>query len=224
MLAKRFAPRFTARVITAWSVAVVTMIGASFVLHKTLAGDAAAGSLPVWALALAAVWAVGGITVCAFAPKYVSSVAPLRGLTPRRVTAICAAALAVVSFVGAWVFLALPPTREAVLANVHSATSASTLAVVGVALLAGAAEECFFRLGLAALTSGWVRWVLPNALYLCVTAASGNLVLTLAAPLVGLAATAAREFSGHWSAPIVVHGVWTLVMVWIFPLTVHAFL
>lgn len=121
---------------------------------------------------------------------------------------------------GGWVLLMLPHTHDAVMANVTTATHTSWFVMLSIALCAGAAEEVFFRLGIGALTSSWVRWVLPNALYLAVTAAGGNLVLTLAAPLVGLCATAARELSSSWLGPIIVHAGWTLTMVGLFPFTI----
>lgn len=206
----------TRRSVTAAAIiAVVTMLCAGFVLRKTF-GDP--GELPMWSLVLAAVWFAGGIGVLAAAPRD-DRPTPRFAAHPWAVTGALAGAVSLGSFVGGWVLLLIPATSEWISAALLTATSVPLAITVLVALITGAAEEVFFRLGFATLWRGWWRWVVPNLLYLLVTLATGNVALALVAPVLGVAATASRELTGRWWAPIVVHAVWTVAMVALFPLS-----
>ncbi|WP_052460509.1 CPBP family glutamic-type intramembrane protease [Microbacterium gorillae] len=210
---------FPRRAWLAAAVAAVTILCAAIVLRKTFAevGDA----LPVWSLVLAAVWTAGGL-VLLFLTRTPGVPPPRRwSALPVLATALVSLGTAALCFVGGAVLRRLPWTSEWIGGALLAADSGPLLTVVVVALVAGAAEELFFRLGFANLFSGVWRWVVPNVLYALVTIATGNLALALVAPVLGLAATTARELTGRWWAPLVVHAVWTITMVLVFPLVVR---
>ncbi|WP_347043062.1 CPBP family glutamic-type intramembrane protease, partial [Brachybacterium nesterenkovii] len=92
--------------------------------------------------------------------------------------------------------------------------------VLGVALLAGAGEEVFFRLALPRLLTGRLRWLVPIALYAAATVATGNVGLVIVAVPLGASCMAVWERTGRWSAPLIVHALWSVAMVGVLPLLI----
>lgn len=196
---------------------MVSIILAAVILRKAFASaDEDAGTLPVWSLLLALVWAVGGFGLMRSVRRGPGT--PLRTTREWGVIALLSGGLAAGSFVGGLVLTAYPPTSAWVTDAVSTASSAPLAITLIVALVAGAAEEIFFRIGFAGLWSGIWVWIIPNALYTIVTLATGNLALAAVAPILGLTATAAREWTHRFYAPLIVHAVWTVAMVGVFPL------
>lgn len=197
------------------------MAGAGVLLWRAFDRGDGAGDLPLWSLLLAAVWALGGTSLMLVSRR--SRPSPTRSpSTGIAIGIIAAIALAVSagSFIGGLVLRVIPVTAAWIDEALLTATSVSVPVTFVVALVAGAAEEVFFRLGFADLFSPRARWVIPNLSYVLVTLATGNLALAAVAPVLGVACTAAREFSGRRWAPIAVHATWTVAMVLLFPISV----
>lgn len=216
----------------AWATATITIVLGAVTLRNAFAVVAASGlaALPLWSAALAAVWTLGGILLILMARARGASADDGSGpgsaraqpapVLPAIGTALAiGAGLAAVSFLGGWIFTLIPAAAVWIdYALATAATSAAELTLLA-ALVAGQAEEVFFRLGLADQFSGHRRWIIPTVLYTLVTCATGNLALIAVAPVAGLAAAWARESTGRWFAPLIVHAVWTLALVGLFPLS-----
>lgn len=205
---------------------VLTMVCAAVILRKAF--DAAGtDALAWWSLALAATWAVGGGVALALTGRGAPSEssfghAGLLARHPFAVSLTIGCVIAGACFVGGAILIAIPWTEEWIRSALTAAESGSQVVVVAVALVAGAAEEIFFRGALPGLMRGILRWVVPLALYTLVTLASGNLALTLCAPVLGAAAMLARDLTERLWAAILVHACWTVAMVWLFPVVFRA--
>ncbi|MGO2665034.1 CPBP family glutamic-type intramembrane protease, partial [Mycetocola reblochoni] len=114
---------------------------------------------------------------------------------------------------GVLVLLLLPWTAEEVGEAVAAAESTPLVVTVAVALVTGLGEEAFFRGALPRLGT-WPRADLwATVAYTLSTLATGNLALILAAPVLGVACVLARRVTGRLWAAMLVHAVWSLVMV-----------
>lgn len=205
-----------------WAVAAFTIVGATLVLRNAFDdSENAAGTLALWSLALAAIWLVGGLLLIRLTsndrelPRRWS-----RSWSPLTTVAVISLGISAFSFVGGWILSLWAPTSEWIRDALATATSVPLIVTVTVALVAGAAEEVFFRLGLTRLFSGIWVWIVPTLAYAAATLATGNTALALIAPVLGIAATAALVITRAWWSPLVVHATWTIAMVWIFPLVV----
>lgn len=223
MTAHSAAPAARRRPAIAWALAVATLIAGPVALALTFSagsGDAqSSAAFVLSSLLLAAIWAAGGMGVAAIAgrDRDVRLVPPGRAALAAFVVGLV---FALLCLVGGLVLHAVPLTRSWVADALDTAQAAPALVVLAVAIVAGAGEETFFRIGLARLTHGWVRWVVPVALYALATLATGNPGLVVVSVPLGLVATLLWDRTGRWCAPIVVHAVWSLVMVGLFPLLV----
>lgn len=158
------------------------------------------------ALALAAVWGVGGV---ASGPLPVGDRAVVRPL-------LVGAALGGVFVLGALVIREVPFLDSQVGAVTAYADRGSGPLVLVVALVTGVGEELFFR--------GAIYSRIPASpvvgstlVYALVTVATGNAALVVAAVLLGLVAGWVRRTSGGVLAPAVTHMTWTLVMMLALP-------
>lgn len=207
--------------VAAWGVAGATAAGAVPVMGAAFSDSARAdGVLPLWTAFLAVVWLVGGIAVLAFTRRHrrpAPSGPPWLTGRPVLAATALAAMLSAVSLVGGLMLLVLPTAGEWIRSAVLTADSAPRVLTVGAALAAGAAEEVFFRLGLARMLRGAWAWIVPTVAYTLVTFASGNVALVLIAPVLSLVAMTALAVTGRWWSPLVVHGTWTITMFWLFP-------
>lgn len=97
------------------------------------------------------------------------------------------------------------------------ANRGSLLAVLAVALAAGFGEELYFR-GALFDQVGRHRLAITTAAYTVVTLVTGNLMLTLAAALVGLVAGMVRLRTGSVSAAVLTHLTWSIAMIAFLPL------
>jgi len=97
------------------------------------------------------------------------------------------------------------------------ADQGSTPLLVVCAVVSGIAEELFFRgAAYAAITSRPVLWT--TAAYAVATAATGNVMLTFAALLLGVVVGLERRASGGILGPILTHCTWSLTMLFALPL------
>ncbi len=124
--------------------------------------------------------------------------------------------LAAASLAGGLVLAGVPATAPWVAGPVAAAAD-GRWGVLAVALVAGAAEEVFFRGALPRLLTGSARWVVPTAVYALVTLCTGSPALAVMALLLGPVAMWARETSGSLAGALFVHALWTLTMVGLFP-------
>ena len=124
--------------------------------------------------------------------------------------------LAGVFVVGALVVREIGPLRDQV-ANVLDFASEGTLWVlVIVTTVNGIAEELFFRgAAYAAITRHPVAWT--SVAYTIATAATGNIMLSFAAVLLGILCGLQRRASGGILAPILTHCAWSLTMLLALP-------
>lgn len=208
----------------AWPIAVATLVVGPLALSLTFTtgrdGEAAtaptAAAFVLSSLLLAAIWALGGLGVIRAAgpDRTVRTVA--RGAAAGLALAV-GTGFALACVVGGLALHALPLTRPWVTDALDTAQAAPAAVVLAVALIAGAGEEIFFRLALTRITRGWVRWTVPVLLYALATIATGNPGLVLVAVPLGLVATLAWVRTGRWTSPLIVHAVWSLAMVGVFP-------
>lgn len=204
----------------AWVAVVLSILAAAPILAASFASRHDGGiGVSLWALLLAAVWFAGGGIILwqSGRPRRERTFLGSRGQR----TAIMLGAgvvLALGSLGGGLLLAAWPQTAPLVNGPLEAAVSQPLLVLFSVALVAGAAEEVFFRLAMPRLLTGWWRWILPTALYTVVTLFSGTPALALMAAILSVVAMWTLERTGWWFAPIVVHAMWTVMMIVVFPL------
>lgn len=96
--------------------------------------------------------------------------------------------------------------------------TAQPLLVLAIALVTGACEELFFRLTLMKILPRRDALWASTLLYTLVTSATGNLALTLAALMLGAVSGFTYHRTRAWFAPIIIHGLWSITLIGIFPL------
>jgi membrane protease YdiL (CAAX protease family) len=89
--------------------------------------------------------------------------------------------------------------------------------LVLVTAITGATEELFFR-GAAYAATPRHPVLVTTALYTVATYATGNVMLTFAAVLLGLLVGLERRASGGILGPILTHVTWSLTMLLVLPL------
>src|SRR3954452_439590 len=191
-------------------VAATSVLGA-VLLDRTLQTRAGSDAFYLWGLALAATWILGAV---------VSGPLHLGRLDGRRHVAVPAllGALAFAGFaLGAVLVRHVPALDDLVNDVISRADVGSRTLVLVVALVNGVAEELFFR---GALYSAFGRhrpvlW--STAAYVAVTAASGNVVLTAAAAVMGTVFALERRSTRGILAPTVTHLVWSTLMIFFLP-------
>lgn len=191
-------------------VGLTSLVGA-VLLGLTLQTDVGSGAFYPLALALAATWALGAL---------LSGPLHLGRLDGRRHVAL-PAALGAVAFagfaVGAVVVRQVPFLDRAVSSVISRADTGHVALVLAVALVNGLAEELFFR---GALYSAFaqhrpVLW--STVAYVAVTAAAGNVVLVLAAAVMGTLFALERRSTRGILAPATTHLVWSTLMIFLLP-------
>jgi uncharacterized protein len=125
--------------------------------------------------------------------------------------------LAAVFIVGGLVVREIPLLRDYVGDIVAYADQGVTWLIALVALANGVAEELFFR-GAAYAAIPYRPVLFTTLLYAGVTMATGNLMLVLAALILGLVVGLQRRASGGVLAPILTHVTWSQTMLVALPL------
>lgn len=194
--------------------AAFVLIGA-VVLGFSLRIDPGSSSFYVSTLVLAAVWAVGAL---ASGPLHLGRITV--GEKSRRpiLTPIAiGAALAGVFVVGGLVVRDIPYLGDQVKGIIEYANQGSLPILVVITLINGVAEELFFRgAAYAAITRSPVAWT--TAAYGIATLATGNVMLSFAALLLGVVVGLERRASGGILGPILTHVTWSVAMLLILPL------
>ena len=192
-------------------VVLVTSLVGAVLLGRTLQTDADSSAFYPLALALAVTWLLGSV---------LSGPLHLGRLDGRRHLLVPAVfgAVVFVGFAGAAVVVRQVPALDRAVGDVIGrADVGSVWLVLLVALVNGLAEEVFFR---GALYSAFAqhRPVLWSTLaYIAVTAAAGNVVLVLAAAVMGLLLALERRSTRGILAPAVTHLVWSTLMIFFLP-------
>lgn len=169
-------------------------------------------------LGLAAVWVVGAV---ASGPLHLGRIGARRGPDHRLVRPLLAPAalglgLAAIFTVGALVVREIPYLGDRVAGVLDYTGEGSLPILLAVTALNGVAEELFFRGALyAAVTRRPVLWTTLG--YTLVTLATGNVMLALAAAILGAVVGLERRASGGVLGPIVTHVSWSLTMLIVLP-------
>ena len=168
-------------------------------------------------LGLAGVWTVGAF---ASGPLHLGRIPARQGMSRPVVTPIVLGLLLAALFVaGAFLVrtLAFLNGLEGQVVRVMDyADQGSTPLLVVVTAVSGIAEELFFRgAAYAAITSRPVLWT--TVAYAVATAATGNVMLTFAALLLGVVVGLERRASGGILGPILTHCTWSLTMLLALP-------
>ena len=169
-------------------------------------------------LGLAAVWAVGAFASgrlhlgrIAFRDRHIRPV-----LTPIALGLL----LAGVFVVGALLverLAFLDPLEDQVVSIIDYADQGSVPILVVITTVNGIAEELFFRgAAYAAITKSPVLWT--TLAYGVATLATGNLMLSFAALLLGVVCGLERRASGGILGPILTHCTWSVTMLLVLPL------
>jgi uncharacterized protein len=197
--------------------AVVVVVGA-VVLGWSLQVPPGDPTFYVATLVLAAVWTVGAF---ASGPLYLGRVA--RGGVPddlrRPVVGAVALGLVLagVFVVGALLVREVPLLDRQVRSVLEHADQGVTPLLVLVTAVNGVAEELFFR-GAVYAASPHRPVVVSTAAYVVATLATGNVVLALAAVLLGAVVGLERRASGGVLAPVLTHVTWSTAMLFLLPL------
>lgn len=165
-------------------------------------------------LLLAVVWTVGAFVS---GPLHLGRIARRDRLVRPWATPIAVGlALAGLFVVGALVVREIPFLGDQVSSVLDYADQGSLPLLVAITLVNGIAEELFFRgAAYAAIPRRPVLWT--SVAYPIATLATGNLMLSFAAVLLGVVVGLERRASGGILAPILTHVTWSLAMLLVLP-------
>lgn len=179
-------------------VSALTLVVGAVVLAVTLRIPPGDESFYVGGLALAGVWAVGGLAAGRLHVGWAHT--RESGLARPVVQPVALALLAVGVFVaGAVVVGAVPWLADRVDAVLDHARYGSLPIVWLITVVTGVGEELFFRGALFAAVGSRHALAVTTLVYTLVTAATGNVMLTFAALLLGLLTGAQRRVTGECS-------------------------
>jgi hypothetical protein len=166
---------------------------------------------------LAGVWAVGAFTS---GPLHMGRIFHRDELRRPVATPIAVGLLLAGAFVaGALVVREIPVLGEEVAGVLEYADKGSVLLLTVITVVNSIGEELFFR-GAAYAAIPRHPVVLTTAAYTLATLATGNVMLSFAAVLLGTVVGLERRASGGILAPILTHSTWSLAMLYALPLLV----
>ncbi|QCC78565.1 CPBP family intramembrane metalloprotease [Nocardioides daphniae] len=174
----------------------------------------------VGTLTLAVVWAVGAFTA---GPLHLGRIAFRDTLVRPVLTPLAVGfSLAALFVVGALLVREVPllaPLEGQVASVLDFADQGSVPLLLVITCVTGLAEELFFRGALyAAVPRHPVLW--STVAYVVATAATGNVMLSFAAGLLGLLCGLERRASGGILGPMLTHVSWSLTMLLVLPLLI----
>ena len=197
-------------------VSALTLVVGAVVLAVTLRIPPGDESFYVGGLALAGVWAVGGLAAGRLHVGWAHT--RESGLARPVVQPVALALLAVGVFVaGAVVVGAVPWLADRVDAVLDHARYGSLPIVWLITVVTGVGEELFFRGALFAAVGSRHALAVTPLVYPLVPAATGNVMLTFAALLLGLLTGAQRRVTGGVLAPVITHVIWSSSMLVLLP-------
>jgi membrane protease YdiL (CAAX protease family) len=194
--------------------AVVVVIGA-LVLAYSLNLESGSNWFYVATLVLAGVWAVGAF---ASGPLHLGRVGIDETAAARPIIQpiLVGLGLSVVFVVGAFIIKLIPPLADQVGNVLAYANDGNAILVLLVTVINGIAEEMFFRGALyAAIRKNQVP--ITAVAYAIATAATGNVMLSFAALILGIVVGLERRASGGILAPILTHLTWSVTMLYALP-------
>ena len=168
---------------------------------------------------MAGVWTVGAFVS---GPLHLGRIIHRDELVRPVVTPVLLGLAMVAVFVlGALVVREIEPLRRQVASVLDYADQGSVPLLVVITLVNGIAEELFFRgAAYAAIPRHPVLWTTVG--YTIATLATGNVMLTFAAVLLGVVVGLERRASGGILAPVLTHVTWSVSMLLLLPLVFGA--
>lgn len=165
-------------------------------------------------LALAAVWAIGAF---ASGPLHLGRIAyPAGTRRPVLSPILIGLGLGAIFVVGGLVVRQIPSLADQVSNVLDHADQGSGPLIVLVTVVNGICEELFFRGAVYAATTRHPVFVSTLA-YGVATLATGNVMLSFAALVLGFVVGLQRRASGGILAPVLTHVVWATVMLYALP-------
>jgi membrane protease YdiL (CAAX protease family) len=195
-------------------VGITLVIGAA-VLGFSLRRTPGESSFYWLTLALAAVWIVGALVS---GPLHLGGI-NWRGRNQRPVISgtIIGLLLGGIFVLGGLVAREIPAVSGLIARVLQFAHQGSFLLIVLITVVNAIAEEMFFRGALYTALGRHQPVVISTILYTAATMASGNLMLGVAAIILGTVCALERRASGGVLAPMLTHFVWGLIMVLALP-------
>jgi membrane protease YdiL (CAAX protease family) len=165
---------------------------------------------------LAALWAVGAFASGRLHLGRIATGIDDQARRPVIVPILLGLALAGVFVVGALVVRGIPVLEDQVRSVLEHADQGSWPLLVLITAVNGVAEELFFRgAAYAAIPRHPVLWT--TVAYAVATLATGNVMLSFAAVLLGAVVGLERRASGGVLGPILTHCTWSLTMLFALP-------
>ncbi|GAA1968355.1 CPBP family intramembrane metalloprotease [Nocardioides panacihumi] len=165
-------------------------------------------------VALAAVWVIGSFASGRLHLGWIGGGSGV--VRPVLAPVLVGLLLAGLFVVGALVVRQVPYLGDRVAGVLGYTDEGSRTVLLLIAGLNGVAEELFFRGAVyAAVTRRPVLWTTLG--YTAVTLATGNVMLALAAAVLGLVVGLERRASGGILAPVLTHVTWSAVMLLVLP-------
>lgn len=193
----------------------ITVVVGALLLTGTLAVDAESPLFYTLAALSGVVWLAGAALA---GPPERAPARRANRTVGEAAAGIAAGAACFLAFIAARPVAAAVPWLEASMDGVLARADAGPMwAIVGTAVLSGVGEEVFFRGALYAALPPNRRFVRAVLIYTVVTVATLQLVLVVAAAVMGTAFTLARRLSGGLTAPILMHATWTTMMLLLLP-------
>lgn len=197
-----------------WVTGIVVVIG-GIVLGLSLRLEPGSVAFYGSSLALSAVWAAGAL---ASGPLHLGRIARRDvHVRPVMTPILIGLALAGVFVVGGLVVRQIPFLADQVGDVVAFADAGAIPVLVLITAITGAAEELFFR-GAAYAATPRYSVLVTTVLYTLATYATGNVMLTFAAALLGVVVGLERRASGGILAPMLTHLAWSLTMLFALPI------
>ncbi len=193
-------------------IVAVTLVGGAVLLGFALTRPDGSDSFDVLAAVLAGVWLVGGLLS---GPVHLG-----RGRNGRRPIlwpALVGALAFGVFAAGAEAVSWIPSLHHAVDDIIKRADSGSRALIAAITIVNGIGEEVFFRGSVYSAYGRRRPAVWTTITYVVVTAAAGNLMLVLAAALMGSVFALERRATRGILAPAITHVVWSTMMIFLLP-------
>jgi membrane protease YdiL (CAAX protease family) len=178
-------------------------------LAATLRVPRGSTAFTVLGLLVAATWIVGA---------FVSGPIPFRPRSRKPTLPVIRSAVVIgiasfLAFLGAYLVAEHLPVLSGALDSIFGKADAGPVALVlAIALVNAVAEECFFRGALYAALEPHRPVVFTTAVYVAVTATTGNLALVTAAAVMGTVFGLERRATRSVLAALVTHAVWSMLI------------
>jgi membrane protease YdiL (CAAX protease family) len=196
-------------------VVVIFLVIGAVVLGFSLKTPPGDRSFYLWTFLLAGVWFVGAMLS---RPIHLGRI-QVRGRNQRPYITgtLIGLGLGGLFLVGGLVARTIPPVHDLIARVLQYAEHGSLWLVLGITLINGIAEECFFRGAVYAALGRHYPVVISTLVYIAATLASGNLMLSFAAIILGTVCALERRITGGVVAPILTHFWWSVLMVLALP-------